>query len=382
MDIPLDEIYASQSFQEDELMDPIDNIYFQDSSSDEGNEWQETEHQFDDQYLEENSLDKSRQESIDEGTELNSEDELDESNDVLIDDLVRSLTGSLSSIPAESTDDMANVHDVLENAMVGAVGAVNTTEFFRQVNQAIDQVTDSFGVGLVSVKKQPLGMTRHSARKSRAQKFDDPRNSHRHHRKKAKRNGYRKKVSEPEPSRPSLQGRMDAPHSLLTQRLRELRSMLRRYSIRGLNELDALEDTAELFAEISVDEALPILVGLTARVVVQPKLDQTELPLNSAVCQQLIKCSTQAVNTFLHDEAIQALPGLAFSVGKISVRQQLPIKSLPRFLQRSATRAVANPMLMKRFSKVNRTLASANQTPLHLQVSGPLELIIRTTSRV
>lgn len=301
----------------------------------------------------------------------------DESDEAFIDELIQSFPYPLEVGLEPDIDAEIDVRHTLEQAMIGALDAADTKAFFGHVLNAIDHITPSLSQGRVQVE------TRHKRKtKAEAQKLEVQHNGHQHRQRKIERNGRRTIQPNPPRNGHSRQAPIEFSHQPLAHILRELRSMLRRYSLRGLDELDALEDTADLFAEVSMNEAVPILVGLTARVAIRPKLDQTGKKFSPTLRKRMISFTDQAVNTLVRGEGVQALPGLAHSLGQLSIRQGLSVKALPKLIRSTATRTVASPKLMRHLSSINLgavTLTSVKRSemPLHVRVSGPLEIIIR-----
>lgn len=161
--------------------------------------------------------------------------------------------------------------------------------------------------------------------------------------------------------------------------------MLRRYCRRGLDELDALEDTAELFATTGSKEILPLLVSLVARVAVKPVLEDTGTQLSVALGQHLLRVAQGAVTTLGKTQSLPALPVLAQRLGHIAHRRRLPLKSLPRLLQCAAEQISAAPELVQRLSESNDRLdrvAALGPLPLHLQVNGSLDIVIMNAQGV
>ncbi|KAI9135123.1 hypothetical protein [Acaryochloris sp. CCMEE 5410] len=291
---------------------------------------------------------------------------LDDSDDAFIDEVIQSLTKSFALDLGNDIDRVANVHHLLERSMVEALDAANTTAFFEHVLNDIDQV-----VPLIDKRNIQTEPRRQHKRKASATNRKAEHNGHQHRRHKLEQHGRGQAAA------------LEAPYQPLVCILRELRSMFRRYSLRGLDELDALEDTATLFAELNVDAALPILTGLTARVMIRPKLDQPGQELSPAFYERLLESTEQAVTTLLESGAVQALPGVAYNLGQLAIRKGLSAKALPKLLRQSALRTAASPKLIKLLSSSNLgavTLTSARPSdrPLQLRVNGPLEIIIRT----
>ena len=164
--------------------------------------------------------------------------------------------------------------------------------------------------------------------------------------------------------------------------LRELRVLLNLYGRRGLVELDALEDTADLFAEAGVEDALPVLVGLMARVVIKPRVEHTGQSLSPAFRKKMISSTNRAVKTLNDHQALQVLPGLASRLAQASIRRQRPINSLPQEIYRAAAKVAASPKLQQRLSSFDTEemaplSMNSDEMPLRLRVSGPLEILIR-----
>ncbi|WP_299487998.1 hypothetical protein [Acaryochloris sp. IP29b_bin.137] len=341
-----------------EIDSPFDDDYFDESDSGEN-------------LYDEDFGDEYNPDFTDEFMQMHQRDEsdeafIDESDEAFIDEVIQSLTKSFELDLEQDVDGVADVRHILEHSMLEALDAATTTEFFEHILNTIDRVTPPIRQRTI----QP-GPRRKRKSKARAQNLEVQHNGHQHRRRKLEHNGQDQLIP------------LEDLYQPLACILRETQSMFRRYSLRGLDELDALEDTATLFAELNVDAARPILTGLTARVVIRPKLEQTSKKFSSAFCARVFKSADQAVTTLIKSGALQALPGVACNLGQLAIRKGLSAKALPRLLRNSATRTAASPKLIKHLSSSNPgavTLTSARQSerPLQLRVNGPLEIIIRT----
>ncbi|WP_299408628.1 hypothetical protein [Acaryochloris sp. IP29b_bin.148] len=352
-----EDLSQSLLFEEDDASHTFDDDYFDESDSDEN-------------LYDEDFGDEYNQDFTDEFMQMNQGDEsgdalIDESDEAFIDEVIQSLTKSFELDLEQDIDGVADVRHILEHSMLEALDAATTTEFFEHILNTIDRVTPPIRQRAI----QP-GPRRKRKRKARAQNLKVQHNGHSHRRRKLEHNGQNQLIP------------LDS-YQPLACILREIRSMFRRYSLRGLDELDALEDTATLFAELNVDAALPILTGLTARVVIRPKLDQTNKSYNSAFYERMIESTEQAVTTLVESGALQALPGVAYNLGQLAIRKGLSAKALPKLLRQSALRTAASPQLIKLLSSssleaVTLNSARPSDRSLPLRVNGPIEIIIRT----
>jgi hypothetical protein len=181
-------------------------------------------------------------------------------------------------------------------------------------------------------------------------------------------------------------GRSRQPAATLLQQLLPL---LRQYAAQGFDEVDALEDLTEQFAEEDMDEALPVLGALAARTLIKPWLARTAASLSRPVKQQLIRSATQAARTLMRRSptALRTLPKIARTVGKTAARRRLALRNLPTALRSTAAKVASNPTLVRRLSvPVRRTLsrpsASASRTsygrefPQRMVIRGPVEIRI------
>lgn len=290
---------------------------------------------------------------------------LDDSDEAFIDEVIQSLTKSFELDLEHASDGIVNVRHTLEQNMLKALNISTTTEFFEYLLKSIDQVTPPLKQGKIRPESRPKRKN-----KARAKQLEVQKNGHQHRRQKLDRNGR------PESS-------LEDPYQPLACILREFRSMFSRYSLRGLDELDALEDTVTLFAELNVDAVIPILTGLTARVVLRPTLEHTGRTISPVFCERMIESTEQAVTTLVESQAVKVLPGVAYSLGQLAIHKGLSVKALPKLLRNSAIRTAASPKLIKLLSSaslgaVTRTSTRQSEIPLRLRVEGPLEIIIRT----
>ena len=249
----------------------------------------------------------------------------------------------------------AVIQSILERGMVEALDAGNTVNFFEKVIAAIDDAT---------------GSRQRHARRSHPSDTIKRRTNPRQRKRLNQRNGHSKGRSSQPPY--TRQGKV----------LRELRLLLNRYGRRGLGELDALEDTSELAAEAGLEDALPVLAGLTARVLVKPRVEHTGQSLSPAFRQKMIRAADKALKMLIDHQALEVLPGLASSLAQSSVRRQRSINSLPQEICRVAAKVAVNPRLQQGLlnfdpDEMAPISMADDETPLQLRVSGPLEILIR-----
>jgi hypothetical protein len=80
--------------------------------------------------------------------------------------------------------------------------------------------------------------------------------------------------------------------------------------------------------------------------------------------------------------ALEALPGLAQTVGQHGIRRQRSLEELPTDFYQAAIRLAANPDLQKRLTNCKTELSGVvsitqKQMPMKLRIDGPLEIHIQ-----
>lgn len=171
-----------------------------------------------------------------------------------------------------------------------------------------------------------------------------------------------------------------------------LRSLIKRYATHGLEELDVLEDVIEIYLPEnnerweSLGDLSSLLVGLATRIVLKPRLQAEEI--NPAIVQKLSGAIAQSLNRLATNRQLKALPGLAASIGHISMRDHHPANQLPQQFYRAAAKVANSPQLYQRLCSF-RLPPTATQLPIQpgqaqgpdmpqrLRLNGPVEIFIR-----
>lgn len=140
--------------------------------------------------------------------------------------------------------------------------------------------------------------------------------------------------------------RARSPAGYLLQRLGQ-------YLNQGFDEFEVLEDMADMFAEEELDEFLPILGGLAARVLANPVIRRAAGRLTQPLRRQLIRSASQAAQSLLRQQgpqALRSLPRIAQSVARTAARQGLPPTALPAAIRRVTAQVAAQPRLVRRLA--------------------------------
>ncbi len=230
----------------------------------------------------------------------------------------------------------------LQRGMVKALAARSSSEFLQQVVQTLNQATTAL---------QPPQPTRKQP----------------HNGAKSKPNGYHPDLNQQALSQP------------LQSRLRELTFLAQRYAKRGLSEIDLLEDAIALLSEIDGKALSPVLAGLAARLAVKLKLEQSDQQLHPTLRQELLGAANRSVSLLSKQGALQALPGLAVTVGQHASRRRRPVDALPNDFYQAAARVAANPNLQTRLARLKSKEPApfsidSNQMPVTLRIDGLLEI--------
>jgi hypothetical protein len=256
----------------------------------------------------------------------------------------------MAALFAEERSGQPNIRAFLEQGMVKALAANQPADFWEQALETVDEAINTLRAGKVSPLRSQPGRGANGQRRS------------------AKRNGHR----------PELKRQILAQP--VTSTLRELAFLMRRYAKRGLSELDALEDGVELLAESGGHMITPVLAGLAARAAIQPKLAQSQQQLPTALRRKLVDAAQRSIGLLTQEGGIQALPGLAASVGQHALRQENSLSRLPKDFYQAATRLAANPGLQERlanFALPQPVSQAFEGMPMRLRVEGPLEIVIQ-----
>jgi hypothetical protein len=189
------------------------------------------------------------------------------------------------------------------------------------------------------------------------------------------------------PRRPVRGRRADrpAPRGSGSDRIRArqpLTGLLRRlgqHLAEGGEVREAFADLAELFAEEGLDEALPVLGGLTARALLEPlSAGRGTAPVR----RQLVASATQAARTLVGrggPEALRALPRLADSMARTALRRGLRPAALPQALRRTVAQVASQPALLARLARPGRRhspIRPGRGAAQRLVVPGPVEIRI------
>lgn len=245
---------------------------------------------------------------------------------------------------AQEVSQGPTISEILQRGMVKALAARNSPDFFEQVVQTLNQA--------VAGLRPPQGarkLSRHGAK----------RQPNGHH------PGLRRQVlSQP-----------------LRSRLRELTFLAQRYGSRGLSEIDLLEDAITLLQETDGKALSPVLAGLAARLAVKPRLGSLDQRLQPALGQKLLRAAERSLSLLAQQGALEALPGLAQTLGQHAIRRRRPLETLPADFYQGAVRLAANPALQKRLAHYKTEQPDVipiaqTQVPTTWRINGPIEIHI------
>lgn len=162
--------------------------------------------------------------------------------------------------------------------------------------------------------------------------------------------------------------------------LHQVSPLLRSYVRRGASEADAFDELAEFFSEQGLDEALPVLAGLTARALARPLLRRGQPRVSRTLARQLVNGANAAARILTRSQgrdAVRALPALATRVSRQAALRQLHPRALPRTLARAARELTKRPALIRRLAANAPAARRTHDAPSRrLRLEGPVEIII------
>jgi hypothetical protein len=254
------------------------------------------------------------------------------------------------------SDSEANDWDALEEAVADALDAEDSDEFFRQLVGGISRVAGAARRGATTAGRVARGVGRAAQTAGRVA-------------------GQVQRVA----------GRAGRAANPLASILGQVAPLLQQYAAQGFDELDALEDLADLFADEELDEALPVLAGMAARTMVRPALRRAAL--SSPLRRQIVRSTTQVARNLVRRQgpaALRALPRIAQSVGQTAARRRLSPSRLPQAIRKTGARVAAQPRLVGQLSRpapgMRRTSVRPGPgrggLPQRLRLQGPVEIMI------
>lgn len=244
-----------------------------------------------------------------------------------------------------------NIMDAMEEAVANALDAENSDEFFRQLLSGIR--------GIVCNGSQSVGTTGCVA----GQASDN-----------------------------STRGARSAKAVAIGRTGQQrLLTLLQQHADQRSDEMDTFEALADLFVQEGMDEALPILSGVVARVALRPLLQRNGAIAGQAVNRQIVRGATQAARNLVSRQgaqAIRALRPIATSVGRVAVRRGMKSAALPNAIRQAVATVAAQPTLARRLAQTtvqtgrtevprSRLSISGDGVPRRFVVNGPVEIIIR-----
>lgn len=151
----------------------------------------------------------------------------------------------------------------------------------------------------------------------------------------------------------------------------------------GLDDIDAFEDMAALYADEGLDEALPVLAGMAARSLLGPAMRGTATRLSRPLRRQLVGSAREAARMLCRDhgrQAVRALPRLAQSIARTATERRLRPAGLPPLVRRTVAEVAARPALVRRLSRsgatTTRGAGSWHRIPQRMVLRGPVEITI------
>lgn len=236
---------------------------------------------------------------------------------------------------------------LLERGLVKALAAPESTDFMARLSKTLQQAAAQ----LPSLSRVPV--TAHS-------------------RPRAKRNGHH----------PDLRRQVLAQP--LQQRLRQLAVLTQRYQKRSLSEFDLLEDAIALLDDSDRAALTTVLAGLAARIASQPVVKPGSKSWGAGPRSHLLTAAQKAVNLLAQADSLEALPGLAATVGQRLSQTASPPATWPTTFYHTARKVAASPRLQQRLSAfepspggTSSLLINAHEMPVKVRVNAPLEIVFR-----
>jgi phosphatidylserine/phosphatidylglycerophosphate/cardiolipin synthase-like enzyme/outer membrane protein OmpA-like peptidoglycan-associated protein len=143
-------------------------------------------------------------------------------------------------------------------------------------------------------------------------------------------------------------GQSDRPYAPV-ELLRRFAGLLKHYRARQFDEMEAAEDLADRFVDEGTDEAAALVGGLLARTLARPSGMTRSRPLPGPLRRQLVRSTRQAAQTLVRRQgptAIRAMPTVARSIQRTTVRRGLPAQALPSAIRSLGSRIVQAPELI------------------------------------
>lgn len=179
------------------------------------------------------------------------------------------------------------------------------------------------------------------------------------------------------------------PRAAATQGAQPLFGAMAQWIAEGLDDPEAFDAAASLFADEAMDEALLPLTALGARMLAGDLSGGTRAPLDRPTGRALLHAVAAAVRTLASGgerRHVRALPRLARSVARVIRRSGLDAPQAARRLERSLTEAArriaSSPELAIRLaanadaSRTPRTQGAPPPQPRRFTFTGPVTLTI------
>jgi hypothetical protein len=145
-----------------------------------------------------------------------------------------------------------------------------------------------------------------------------------------------------------------------TQAIGRVASIAGRLMADGADEFEALDEMYDL-AEDDIDAAAPVIAGLTIRTAM-PGVSR----LPRAQRRQLVRSVTQATRTVARrqgPQAARAVPGVVRAVQQGVRRRQIPARTVPQAIRQTAARVAASPRTVRRLAQATPAGAVAARRP-------------------
>jgi hypothetical protein len=277
----------------------------------------------------------------------------------------------------EFAEDDMDVMDVMEEAVADTLDADDTDVFLRRLISAVRRVAGVVGRG-AGVAGRVAGQTQRIAGQvGRVAQ------------------GVQGLASAIEGGRPSRQRRGRRVRNV--RRIGRVIPRLQRHIAQGFDEMDVFDDLVDWFEQEQVDEALPIVSGVTLRTVLCSVFRQICTRPNRAINRQIVRATTQAAQNLARQQgasAVRALRPIVASVGRVAARRGTTPRALPNAIRQTAARVAAQPALTRRLAqttnirtntrtgvvprtRLNISGAGTGRIPRRLVLDGPVEIIIR-----
>lgn len=165
-----------------------------------------------------------------------------------------------------------------------------------------------------------------------------------------------------------------------TQAIGRVANIAGRLMADGADEMEALDEMLA-FAEDNLDAAAPVIAGLTIR---RTMRGASSLPRQTRA--NLVRSVTRATQTLARrqgPQAARAVPAVVRTVQNAVRQQRIPARAVPQVIQRAATRVASNPTTVRRMAaqvplaRVTSARRASRRPIRHYNLRPPFTITVR-----